>query len=189
MAPNRDIDRELRALHQQVVERYARQIDRSRRDEGMTEVEQANERAAATVRSIGTDMDLVARLEQDGEQALERFLAEVRPGLIDRPSLHSQDAKIRILHHSFARSSHLVVPAYASTLLAPDRTEIENNQGEQGGQSNWWIMPYDPSECKISRSTSGSGWGCGAYGMTPPATCVMWYTFVPDRSGLWTVNV
>lgn len=176
-----DMDHHFQKLHGDRVARYQEELERARREaERADSAELRDERVTRSLRESGIDVDYLLDLERESQEAGERFVERIRPPLVERSSLQSVDAKRRALYHG---ANQVFVPPYAATLLAPNTGLLKDNDGESG---QVWVLPYDPSELNIKAVSSGSGWGClTAVGGAPPPTAVMWFNFVPERSGLW----
>jgi hypothetical protein len=183
-----DVDRGFRRLHEARVKNYEEDLERYRRDAAQAEsAQRADEGTIQSLRDAGVEVEPLRKLERQSEEALERFLARVRPSLVERPPLQAQDARRRALRFSAQSANRIVVPTHAATLLAVDRVDLDDMKGEGDGL---WVLPFDPSELKLKRASTGSGWGCvAAVAGPPPPTAVIWFMFVPDQTGSWWLNV
>jgi hypothetical protein len=172
-------------LQKDVVEGYEHELELHREElVRLAQLKSASEKHLdEALASVGLDLDRLKAFDRHEEDLLEATLQDMRPELLDRPSQHQQTARLRQLYYELPHPGGVAVPPYAGTLVAAEAASLEGNAGEWG---NPWVLPYDPGLLRIKTSLArGSGSGCWAVGIPPPATAWVWFTFVPDRTGPW----
>jgi hypothetical protein len=140
--------------------------------------------------SIGTDMKKFdAAVEKDNreqEAELKSLLEEFRPQLLNRPpsgASVSKDAAIR--SQVLAESGNLILPVFASSIMAADRAQLTDQTGPIGppvappGINSGWVFPDNPSNIRIAASNHNSDPICYDDGWLGPLEFWTYFTFVP----------
>jgi len=95
----------------------------------------------------------IEKEKQAQEDELKTFLADFRHKSAGRPVLSAADAKeAAIRAELLAGAGHLVLPVFASTIFASDKTQFTGIAGldwSNGAIDSGWVFPDDPSKIRI----------------------------------------
>ena len=177
-----------RTLQSETIQAFEEELKRKQEEQKqLTKYRQRlKERMQERLQALQVTPERLAYFIEDDEKAMQEFVREIRPPLVERLSHRGEDAKKLAIASGLAIPGRRVVPLYAATLLATDVSSLEGNPGEQG---NPWVFPSNPGQVKIKVSQSGEGWGCDWGGPHYPhsAQVVFWYTFTPDVTDVWVL--
>ncbi len=180
------VDQQLRQLNDQVIHDYEEELKQSQTEREHSAIlrKQRRDQEREIFASL-IDQERLDRLTQENEAITLDYLRQVRSPLVERPIQTRDDMKMQALSASLFVPNQIQVPVYAASLLASDPQYLEGNPGEI---SNPWVQPLDPNHLHLRAHMQGSGWSCSAVAYDPNiinAKAVVWYTFVPEKTGFW----
>ncbi len=139
------------------------------------------------------DLATLHSVHGDEDEHLSRYLAEIRPELLDRPSGVQSDLRVKAMYAPALDAAPVErVEPIGSLLLAPD---IEHFAGMQGERGNPWLIPNDSGRLHIGQKYSGAGTGSGCWGVGyiySPDVAHVYFSYTPPKTGIlsiqaWTV--
>jgi hypothetical protein len=128
--------------------------------------------------SMGITADVLNEDLRKDAEALQVHLAEVRPGLISRPSSPASDAAHRASLSSQLGVRTSIVPPYG-VFTPPFPPSDEITQG--------WVFTDSPN-LKIKADSTGSGSGWGAVAQPPPTPYDVTFTFTPAETATYDLT-
>jgi hypothetical protein len=146
--------------------------------------------------SVGTDLKkLDAGVERESrtqETDLKAFLGEFRSKSADRHPVGaaaSRDAAIRSA--VLAESGQMVLPVFASSIFAPDKsvfTDVVGLDWTGGAIDSGWVFPDDPSNIRIKDTRHYPNALCWDNRQDLPPEFAAHFTFVPATTATYEMT-
>jgi hypothetical protein len=145
--------------------------------------------------SIGTDLKkLDAAVEEENraqEAALQAFLKEFRRKSADRPPLGAADAKDAAIRSGvLAETGHMVLPVFASSIIAPDKGAFADIDGvfTGGVDDSGWVFPDNPSKIRVVDIGHYPNALCSEVNPLPPAEFSVYFSFTPATTATFKMT-
>jgi hypothetical protein len=121
----------------------------------------------------------------DGEQLwLQGYLQEIKPTLMDRPSPATQDLRAQAAYRSLLEEAGGRNAEPLGVLqLAPDVSHFDGIDGERG---NPWLLPQNTDRIHIGQYFTDSGSGCWGGYIYAPDNALVYFGYLPPKSGVVT---
>jgi hypothetical protein len=197
MSMPHSLERQLRELHEARFKEFEEELLRYKAlHERAAKYEPAREkRRREFLQSIGVDLrKLDSEREKDQEaqeKELEAFLDEFRPAAVSRRSKQAADARAAALQSAaLAEAGHLVLPAFASTLVSPNKADLKDITGEAGSGAidSGWVFPDEPGKIRIKTSGHVAAWCFQAVAGAPDPHFSVHFAFVPATTATYEMT-
>ena len=187
------IKEEFELLKEHDIKEYEAELSAARKS--ISRIEERSKVISRRIQSIAKENNIdLAKLHSvhdDEDTLLSEYLSEIRPKLVDRPSLFQSDLRIKAMYAPALDSSPVKrAEPLGSLLLAPDTKHFENMEGERG---NPWLAPSggDAGRIHIGQSFSGSGTGSGCWGVGyiySPDVANVYFYYTPPKTGILSIQ-
>ena len=160
--------------------------------------EQRGKQRRAFMQAIGTDLkklDAAVKTDDESQEAaLASFLKNARGKIANRRSESAAEAARAAAVRSavLGQAGHLVLPAFASTVFAPDKSLLEGVTGltdwTNGAINSGWVFPDDPSQIHIKDTRHYPNALCWDNRQDPPPEFAVHFTFVPATTATYEMT-
>jgi hypothetical protein len=192
MSIPKKIEEEFEAVKRRDIDEYESKLTAAR--EATTRMKERSKVITKRLRDVAKknkiDLAVLHSVHNDEDEYFSRYLEEIRPKLMDRPSQVQSDLRIKAKYapildgDGYDRAEIL-----GSLLLAPDTSLFEGMEGERG---NPWLAPKPESSARvhIGQKYTGAGTGSGCWGIGyiySPYTAHVYFYYTPTKTG--TLNI
>jgi hypothetical protein len=184
MASREEIRAEFERLRQQDIERYEAEVVTNEEASRRLREQQRHraEQFEALAREYGVDLGRLQAMHDREAEYIERYLAEIRPPLVNRESLEPVEREGQAFYAEAARATP--GKAWAELdgvyVLAP---RVEDFEDIPGRIHNPWLLPDGTDKLYVGQKWTGSGSGCWGGYIYAPTTVTASFHYTPPTTG------